>query len=1507
MKTPSPKQGLHLQFVHEGESDPGLELVKRLLNDGHRDETPLDRTTAESALDALAAIKLEGIFGEIIEGGERLAEQIHSQATHGLQEIVQNAQDQSATRIDFAFRKRQGAGELLIAHDGAPVHIHDVVSMAYPMVSGSRRDADKIGRFGIGLKTLNQFGDRLEVHCPPLPGFHIQNGRIRRVPDARDVPGFWSSDSGQTLFILRLKDERFDADFFKKWIEEWNASSLIFLTSLRSIAFFDLRTAKPVIRHAVEVVTKTDVDLAFQRAHDATRTELRELGSTRRWTLYRARYPVPKNITRTNKALKNSVELAIASPNRQSESRVYAGLPLEEPSSLSFSCAAPFDINVDRTSLLQNNDLNEWLVARLSELVVAVAEDSLNHRPKEMWRWMPLAEETAGTPGSWLRSQINGFTRRIREQLAARLRISAIDGSEVKLKDLFFEAPALTELFAPSELEQLDIERFPAWRRNFDVKRVLPSHYRDKSGRWRSVLRDIDGPRELTVRNGLDALKWPAEHVRSRGADWLVRLCNAAIDAEAEDDLLDLPCLLLDGLDDLEIPNTLASAGRLLVSSVPDSGLAAALGRVNRLAIGFRAENEQANKVRNWLSTSGLLHERVTDVVAHEALSKANGESPVDLSDDVKLVQAMRSAFEQLTATQREAIGEGVGRNVLLAGFRHDSRGTRQPLAVSPANAYIPYKIEKVAAGWANAANKTPSLQWIDDSYADSLRSSRDTNSSNKRQGALAFLRTLGAATAPRLNRGLTEDPDPNATLPKYLLTPHQLDELAKFPRARTLRDDWDSSDLAAVLASIIADQSEKDRRQRAVALFQCLHRAWPHQYAGRATAVAAHHYRSWFVDGVVSATWVGRLASEPWLSTRERKFTPKPPRELAIRTEASFEIEGESPGRYAYELEPKDADSPLLDAIGVEGKPSVETIIERLGDLRAADESGSAINQLLVERCYHALAAYCPGGQHENETSINRATWRDWFGTTPGQPGLIRIQGQWLSIPEVRRGVCLGPRLPFVESPAPLWNYLEVPQTTVADCRRILDSLANDNAEDSNDFCGTEIAVLRRLVVLADQRGVKKALAGVPLRTYQGWTDGATPVFAIGNKSLAEEVGSHWPIWRIPIALSEMLPLVNLLGVTLLTDTDIRPDVPSTAIVQTDLQTDLPAIVNHLRNYVFRNHEPLHKRVHADRWDALGKADVALGTSWALKISAPGRRTLRICPPAHVFEGPVLFCALDEEEAGRQDAGGRAVADYLLGDDARAEDAAFIALAWESAFRRRDEREDSIVVDAPRQEGPAEGEVMPAWRDKRGAATLARKAQLRGRRPEKEAPRELVDLEELDMSSVVVTVASKNRNGNFRFPGKRVLMEPRKSRSPDSKIPASAMRAGDRNYTATDREDNALAIAEAWLADNEGLNLEDIRYQGNVGADAVDRTRDIWVEIKAFGRERGDTVRLEPSEAVRAKEKGDQYWLVLVCNLEKPRTPRVEIVQNPLARLDTFLGRGIKLVGLNELASDSP
>jgi hypothetical protein len=64
--------------------------------------------------------------------------------------------------------------------------------------------------------------------------------------------------------------------------------------------------------------------------------------------------------------------------------------------------------------------------------------------------------------------------------------------------------------------------------------------------------------------------------------------------------------------------------------------------------------------------------------------------------------------------------------------------------------------------------------------------------------------------------------------------------------------------------------------------------------------------------------------------------------------------------------------------------------------------------------------------------------------------------------------------------------------------------------------------------------------------------------------------------------------------------------------------------------------------------------------------------------------------------------------------------------------------------------------------------------------------------------------------------------------------------------------------------------------------------------------------LRLEPAEAQRAEEKRANYWLVVVWNLEKPRTPEFAVIPDPLRRLDTYLGRGLKLTGVRDLAEQS-
>jgi hypothetical protein len=293
---------ISLQFVTDGERTPGIELVERLLSTGERHNGDLSQKVAEQAIEALEHLELPYLVGEMIESGERFAEQVHSEATRGLQEVVQNADDQSARNIRFGYRTRGRRAELLVAHDGKPVEVDDVVRMAWPLLSGSREDSEKIGRFGIGLKTLNQLGERLQVHCPPLPGFEIRGGRIRRVSGVAALNSFWDPTSRETLFVLDLQEAQFDLAFFKAWLSAWDASSLVFLRHLRSVSLFDLNERRVVVERAVEVGRPRPVALGFNGAQAAEQVTIKDTASARSWVRYSVRYPRPKTSGRRTSA-----------------------------------------------------------------------------------------------------------------------------------------------------------------------------------------------------------------------------------------------------------------------------------------------------------------------------------------------------------------------------------------------------------------------------------------------------------------------------------------------------------------------------------------------------------------------------------------------------------------------------------------------------------------------------------------------------------------------------------------------------------------------------------------------------------------------------------------------------------------------------------------------------------------------------------------------------------------------------------------------------------------------------------------------------------------------------------------------------------------------------------------------------------------------------------------------------------------------------------------------------
>ena len=329
--------------------------------------------------------------------------------------------------------------------------------------------------------------------------------------------------------------------------------------------------------------------------------------------------------------------------------------------------------------------------------------------------------------------------KRHRTQVQARLRLRLPDGTIVRISELACEPTEFEGRLSVADVDRLWEETSSQYGRH----RAVPRTWRDAT-RWRRVLEEC-GAAWLSPAECLRALEWDADELEARGLKWLVELVAAGLEADEGEEIWERPCIALAGKGGLVSPAQINASGTLLVHTLPQEGLAATLDLAQQIARPFRARNHAASSVRKWLGERGVLRERTNDAEALRALAGAARTEPLDLSRRDKVVVRLRNSFEQLPEEERKAIGGGVGRNIQLHAI--GGRPTkRSSTAARPSEAYLPSSIDK-SGGWPTAAGKCSGLKWLDTRYSKLLAGARG-------QGALAFLRSLGAATAPRLVPG---------------------------------------------------------------------------------------------------------------------------------------------------------------------------------------------------------------------------------------------------------------------------------------------------------------------------------------------------------------------------------------------------------------------------------------------------------------------------------------------------------------------------------------------------------------------------------------------------------------------------------------------------------------------------------------------------------------------------------------------------------------------------------
>jgi hypothetical protein len=1413
--------------------------------------------------------EMPGVLREVIESAERGASQLTTDPYHGIYEVVQNADDLGASHVRVTARR--SPDELLLVHDGERVRLAHVLAMTYAFLSTKRSEARSKGRFGVGLKTLSQLGGRLSVHSPPYH-FGIEQGRLWRLEPAGRVRGFYRGSAGETLLVLRT-GAAFDAAGLADWFENVEAAALLFLDSVRELSLVDIRSGKRRIERRLVAEQRPSVELGFRSERlPAEVVELFDPSAPgTRWLRYRVDYPVPRTQRRAHKATGEWTPLSVAVPNRFRPGLLAAGLPFPMHLELPLFLNAQFDPDTGRAGIRELS-WNEWLFSRIADAVAGVALARFEADPSSGWLAVPRAAEADVGGEPWVTTQLEGLTDTVRERLEARL-VFEVDGQPRRLSELVYEQEGLGGLLSAEDYAALAPGAAP-----------LPTKARDRARRWRDVLEEFDEVEQITVREVLQYYARSDDALAGRSTGFLVRLLAAAV-ASGDDDLLPrIGCVVLsDG--ERVAPN----GQTVFAKDVAPDALAARLGLLRVLHPAYFANNSAARSARAWLTAANLLVDAAGAEAALLALAARDPTQPFALNDRDLL--SVRTALLAQPASQREDIGRRIGRVILLDGY-HWEADKRIAAKVAPAHAYLPTEISRDTRGWAQAAARTEGIMWIDSRYVAVLR-----EGASEGTRARAFLRLLGAEVAPRVE----DAPLPGSTtMYGRTAVPIRTDwqrRPLKGVYATHLLNDKVAPDLSRVIADIERQRVDKQRRARARALLETLERSWG-RFADEATATAVYPGGRWNFAAEVPATWLAEAAGRRWMSNKRGQ--KRAPHEVAVQTPGTESVFGRDAARYGYEVDGAAADSPLLAALGVQGEPPVTAIIAELEGLR--ERFGSETSWADVEGHYAAIAARCPARVASESDEVGDTTVRQLrraFGPGNGA-GLVLAHDRWVDPAEVLRGRAMfGGRRQFVPaSPQfdPLWRTLRIREPAAADALAV----AREIAASGELAPGDREALCEAYRLLADgvqtNARLRRDVARLPLLTTAGWTT-ERPIVAAEDRPLHDVLARHLPVWVLPCALESLKELPQVLGVQVarrdeLRATGLRGSNPADPEVLETWQHALDNLAHYLA-------DTDHQLWESGAWPSLRKLKLVAAPNLTLSIKIGTQRPVALEQRAHVDHATNTLFFRDEDVFRERELGGRLVSKFFSRDQP------LVALAFVDAWRRAEEAppsellrliEETAVTDELNRLGEraraARGTPLfsGAAANNPSAATPAapRTTQLT-------SPRSLKDFRNARIGTVQLVEGGEQKE--VITPQRPQLIEP----PAFSSRPARDRRAAPRSYTDAEREDEALQLLAGALKTIDRVKLRDFRHLP-VGADSADELRRFF-EIKAFGGEMRDEVRLEPSQLQRALRSTDAFFLAIVSGLETGAT-RIRIIANPLRHLTISEGRQIRLRGVTSAAA---
>lgn len=1490
--------------TQHSDANLGRAAAERLVHDWpdlHNLDEGVSIEFAAAAVERLAELiqSQPALFQASRRGSERGAESLSARPFQGILESLQNGDDLGATELRVGLRRKGRYRELLVVHDGDPISLRHAGAMVLPWVSTKAEDPTLSGRFGIGQKTLRALGGPIAAHCNP---YHFQMDEIPSIVEAESpIPGFYDANRRETLLVVPLRRE-VDIEMLRQFIAELGAQALVFLRSIRRLSFTDITSGETTIEHRLRERERSVVRLTvLGRVLDADRVVLSDSSRGQRYTRYMVEFPLKSDDRRHNKATGPSTTLGVVLPARLEQGLLYDRLPLPVPCALTVGLNAQFDPDTAR-STLHENAWNRRRFSELGDLLASAALETFRRRISNGWAAVPLQKDVPEGISKWLQERyddnvITGAQKRLREDLRI-----VCGAGEKQLDEIVFEEKSLDGVLTTEDQERLASD-FAA----------VVSENRDRTGRWRHVLIELDRSRQLEVEEALGLLDQDDEQLGTREPRWFINFALAAIHSELFEQFCQRASVLLADGDRITPPSR--DEPRSLVVREDPGSLATKLGLALPIHPSYLGHDAAARAVRTALEKTKLLVDAYeSDHEALALLARGSGDT-VQLADRAFLT--LRGAFERLSDDEQRTLGPNIGAAIELRGFQYDDDGKREDRWASPAEAYLPTQIDRETASFARAAGKTRGITWMSPDYARLLK-----RSSRRELGPQGFLARLGAKTFPRLvsppdeRRQYVQDRRAASPVKILQLTDIQATELRALGYTTHLIGDHLSPDLDSVIEDIQQERPRQQRRRRAAALLGMLARGWERHFADRVSAKAVRGYHGWIVEGEVIATWLARAASEAWLPNATGAL--RSPMDLHLPTEANKLTVGNRKSAYLMPVDDYILRSPALTALRVRRGPAASSVVERLEQLRDDGTPGKK-GEAEIKTAYRLLALACPPGEVRTARrpvdDLTVSALRTRFAGGRRTRGLIFSKGHWYGPQQVFNGPRIfGGRRPFVPTSPhleALWRTLAVPYPVARDCLDVLRELASAplSAEEESIVIETMAIVATEIDEMTPQ--LRTTLRKLPLWTGEEWRT-ARPIYAIEDQKVASAVADQVPVWQPGFTLDGHGKLLEALNITYIPPEEFKPVTAAGygAALGDEWRPRFALAVEHLRTELARSDLELYKTL-AISWKELAGTVLVLDRELEVAASLSGRRRLVAPTRAHLVRQPLTLFARTVDDIGAAEAGGQAIASLFSG--ARHT----VAWAWASMWQRAaagetagrivlstdmetDEDDDQLgklkaQADTRRQHGTRKARARSGGSHSNSSTQVhVRKLkQLGNRQPtsgevvNKGAPRGGVIIPE--RRSRPSSDTSAGTGGGTGFPSSGGNSTGTGSGGRSSVLPPMS----EREQLAFDAVMLALALDEGEVAD--------LRHRRGVGADAIDELRQCFEIKMSSGSEIPSEITLTPNEVERARTDRD-FFLAIVAGLEERAGDlRVRFIFDPLGRLPLRLRSDLTFGGVRE------